>query len=147
MKYLKVLPLLCFVLLFALVCGTARKKQDKLKVEFRRIDHFIVGIYEVGALKYQPYILPEGKILLYDFPVYVGGEKVRDIQVNLYGIPEDFVAFSREKISEEKLKRMSLLWLLEERTKNKPYQVLRRYAGTPTYEQIKKDVIEILGQE
>lgn len=147
MKRSRISLLLCLVLLLTLSCIAARKKQDKLEIEFKRIDHFIAGIYEIGALKYEPYILPEGKILLYHFPVYLAGEKVRDFQVNLYGIPEDFVAFSREKIPEEKLKDMSLLWLLEERTKNKPYQVLRRYEGTPTYQQIKKDIIEILGEK
>jgi hypothetical protein len=146
LKYRKlILPLMLFLLL-ALACGLARKKETSVEIEFTKVDRFIVGIYEVGALKYKPYILPEGKILLYHFPVYLAGNKVRDFYVNLYGIPEDFVAFSKQRISEEELKNMSLLWLLEEKTKNKPYQVLKRYEGAPTYQEIKKDIIEILGQ-
>jgi hypothetical protein len=147
LKYWKYTLSLFLVLLFVLACGSARKKQVNIDVKFKKIDHFIVEIYEVGVLKYEPYILPEGKILLYHFPVYLAGSKVRDFYVNLYGIPEDFVIFSKNRVSEEELKNMSLLWLLEEKTENKPYQVLKRYEGTPTYQQIKKDVIEILSQK
>lgn len=146
-KYMKFASPIMLLLLFTLACGFARKKETSVEIEFTKVDRFIVGIYEVGALKYEPYILPEGKILLYHFPVYLAGDKVRDFYVNLYGIPEDFVAFSKQRVSEEELKRMSLLWLLEEKTKNRPYQVLKRYEGTPTYQEIKKDVIEILSKK
>ncbi|MCJ7507906.1 MAG: hypothetical protein MUO85_04145 [candidate division Zixibacteria bacterium] len=147
LKYRKFISPLMLFLLLTLACGFARKKETSVEVNFKRIDRFFVEIYEVGVLKYEPYILPEGKILLYHFPVYLAGDKVRDFYVNLYGIPEDFVAFSKQRVSEEELKRMSLLWLLEEKTKNKPYQVLKRYEGTPAYQEIKKDVIEILSEK
>jgi len=147
LKYRKFISPLVLLLLLTLACGLARKKETSVEVKFTKVDHFFVEIYEVGVLKYEPYILPEGKILLYHFPIYFGGEKVRDFYVNLYGIPEDFVAFSKQRVSEEELKHMSLLWLLEEKTKNKPYQVLKRYEGTPTYQDIKKDVIEILSNK
>ena len=146
LKCCKFILTLSLILLFILACGSARKKKDSIEIKFKKIDRFLVETYEVGVLKYEPYILPEGKILRYHFPVYSFGKKVREFQVNLYGIPEDFVAFSQKKLSEEKLKQMSLLWLLEERTKNKPYRVLKRYEGTPTYQKIKKDIIEILSK-
>ena len=146
-KYHKFVLPLFLILLFVLACGLARKKKDTMEVKFKKVDHFIVKTYEVGVLKYEPYILPEGKILRYHFPVYLAGKKIKEFQVNLYGIPEDFVAFSQKRILEEKLKDMSLLWLLEERTENKPYKVLKRYEGTPTYQEIKKDIIEILSEK
>lgn len=143
LKYSKLTLSLSLALLLLLACGSAHKK-DSIEVKFKKIDRFIVGSYEVGALKYHPHILPEGKILRYHFPVYLASRKVTEFKVNLYGIPEDFVAFSQKRLSEEELKGMSLLWLLEERTKHKPYKVMKRYEGTPTYQQIKKDIIDIL---
>ena len=145
-KHTKLVALLLLIFLFGLACGSARNKKDTLEVKFKKIDVFIAGVYEAGALEYEAYILPEGKILRYVFPVYFAGKKVREFQVNLYGISEDFAAFSRNRLSENDLKNMSLLWLLEERTKGKPYGVLKRYEGTPSYQQIKQDVIEILSR-
>lgn len=145
-RYTKVVAVLLLIFLFGLACGSARKKKDTLEVKFKKIDVFIAGLYEVGALEYEPRILPEGKILRYVFPVYFAGDKIREFQVNLYGIPEDFATFSQNKLSENDLQNMSLLWLLEERTKGKPYEVLKRYEITPTYQQIKQDVMEILSR-
>ena len=106
----------------------------------------MVGRYEVGALEYEPHMLPSGYIQLYYFPVYVEGKRTRDFYVNLYGDPEDFQVFSKKKISKRFILNQPFLWLLEEKTEEDPHLIKRRYDSAVEYEKIKEDLTEILRQ-
>jgi hypothetical protein len=94
----KQLLVLAFLsVLFIWACAPARQKKTTLEIPFKKIDHFMVGRYEVGALEYEPYMLPSGYIQLYYFPVYIEGKRIRDFYVNLYGNPEDFFVFGKKR--------------------------------------------------
>lgn len=129
-----------------LACAPAVEKKTTLEIPFKKIDHFTVGRYEVGALEYEPYILPSGYIQLYYFPVYVEGKRIRDFYVNLYGNPEDFQVFSQKKVSKVFILNQPFLWLLEEKTPEDPHLIKRRYEGAVEYERIKEDLIKILSE-
>ena len=132
--------------LFILVCAPAREKKASLEIPFKKIDHFMVGKCEVGALEYEPYMLPSGYIQLYYFPVYVEGKRTRNFYVNLYGNPEDFQLFAKKKLSKHFVLNQPFLWLLEEKTEQDPHLIKKRYEGTVEYEKIKEDLIKIIGQ-
>jgi len=132
--------------LFILACTSVREKKTSLEIPFKKIDHFMVGRYEVGALEYEPYMLPSGYIQLYHFPVYVEGKRTRDFYVNLYGNPEDFQVFAKKKLSKHLMLNQPFLWLLEENTEEDPHLIKKRYEGAVEYEKIKEDLIKILSQ-
>ena len=129
-----------------LACAPASEKKTTLEIPFKKIDHFMVGRYEVGALEYEPYMLPSGYIQLYYFPVYVEGKRIRDFYVNLYGNPEDFQVFSQRKVSKDFILNQPFLWLLEEETEKDPHLVKKRYEGAVEYNRIKEDLIKILSE-
>lgn len=104
----------------------------------------MVGRYEVGALEYEPYILPAGFIQLYHFPVYVDGKRTRDFYVNLYGDPDDFQIFAKKKLTKYFVLNQPFLWLLEEKTPEDPHLIKKRYEDAVEYEKIKEDLIRIL---
>jgi hypothetical protein len=106
----------------------------------------MVGEYEVGALEYEPYMLPSGYVQLYYFPVYEEGRKTRDFYVNLYGDPDDFQLFAKKKVSKDFIMNQPFLWLLEERTPDNPHLIRKRYEGTVEYEKIKEDLTKLLSQ-
>ncbi len=132
--------------LFIWVCAPAREKKTSLEIPFEKIDHFMVGRYEVGALEYEPYMLPSGYIQLYHFPVYVEGKRIRNFYVNLYGNPEDFQVFAKKKLSKHFVLNQPFLWLLEEKTEEDPHLIKKRYEDAVEYEKIKEDLIKIIGQ-
>jgi hypothetical protein len=107
----------------------------------------MVNEFEVGALEFEPCILPGGYIAIYHFPVYLEGAKRRDFYVNVYGSPDQMDAFKFKKVSRKFLYQHELLWVLEERTEEKLHDVLKRYDSAPSYAQIKEDVIEILSMK
>jgi len=127
-------------------CAPVREKKTRLEIPFKKIDHFMVGRYEVGAIEYEPYMLPSGYIQLYYFPVYVEGERIRDFYVNLYGDPEDFQLFAKKKLSKEFILNQPFLWLLEEKIEEDPHLIRKRYDGPVEYEEIKEDLIWILSE-
>jgi len=129
-----------------LACAPVGQKKTTLEIPFKKIDHFMVGRYEVGAIEYEPYMLPSGYIQLYYFPVYVEGKRIRDFYVNLYGNPEDFQVFSQRKVSKDFILNQPFLWLLEEKTEKDPHQVRKRYEGAVEYNRIKEDIIKILSE-
>jgi hypothetical protein len=43
--------------LVSCVCAPAGERKTSLEILFKKIDHFMVGKYEVGALEYEPYML------------------------------------------------------------------------------------------
>lgn len=129
-----------------LVCAPATEKKTALEIPFKKIDHFMVGKYEVGAIEYEPYMLPAGYIQLYYFPVYVEGKRIRDFYVNLYGNPEDFQIFGEKKVTKQFVLNQPFLWLLEEKTEKDPHLVKKRYEGAVEYERIKEDLIKILSE-
>lgn len=129
-----------------LACAPVGQKKTTLEIPFKKIDHFMVGRYEVGALEYEPYMLPSGYIQLYYFPVYVEGKRIRDFYVNLYGNPEDFQVFSQRKVSKDFILNQPFLWLLEEKTEKDPHLVKKRYEGAVEYNRIKEDLIKILSE-
>jgi hypothetical protein len=106
----------CLSVLVICSCAPARDKKTSLEIPFKKIDHFMVGRYEVGALEYEPYMLPSGYVQLYHFPVYVEGKRTRDFYVNLYGNPEDFQLFGKKKLAKHFVLNQPFLWLLEEKT-------------------------------
>jgi hypothetical protein len=132
--------------LFICACAPAREKKTSLEIPLKKIDHFMVGRYEVGALEYEPYMLPSGCIRLYYFPVYVENKRIRDFYVNLYGNPEDFQVFRKKKLTKHFVLNQPFLWLLEEKTEEEPHLIKKRYEGTVGYEEIKQDLIRILSQ-
>ena len=132
--------------LFVCACAPAREKKTSLEILFKKIDHFMVGKYEVGVLEYEPYMLPSGYIQLYHFPVYVEGKRTRDFYVNLYGNPEDFQLFAKKKLSKHLILNQPFLWLLEEKTEQDPHLMKKRYEGAVEYERIKEDLIKILSE-
>ena len=143
-KQIVILPFLLALIIWA--CASAREKKTSLEIPFKKIDHFMVGKYEVGALEYEPYMLPSGYIQLYHFPVYVEGKRTRNFYVNLYGNPEDFQVFAKKKLSKRFILNQPLLWLLEEKTEQDPHLIKKRYEGAIEYEKIKEDLIKIIGQ-
>ena len=80
-KRMVILPFLSVLIVWA--CAPARDKKTSLEIPFQKIDHFVVGECEVGALEYEPYMLPSGYVQLYYFPVYKAGERAREFYVNL----------------------------------------------------------------
>jgi hypothetical protein len=132
--------------LFIWSCAPARQRETTLEIPFKKIDHFMVGRYEIGALEYEPYMLPSGYIQLYHFPVYVEGQRTRDFYVNLYGNPEDFQLFAKKKLSKHLILNQPFLWLLEEKTEQDPHLIKKRYEGAVEYKRIKEDLINILSE-
>jgi len=130
--------------LLILNCASSQVKEESFKLKFKKIDHFMVDEYEVGVLEYEPYILPQGFIQRYHFPIYVQGERKRDFYLNIYGNLEDFKTFAYKKVSEKYLYTQQLLWILEEKTEGDPPLVLKRYDESVDYQQVKEDVIKIL---
>ena len=143
-KQIMILPFLSVLIIWA--CAPAREKKSSLEIPFKRIDHFMVGKYEVGALEYEPYMLPSGYIQLYYFPVYLEGERTRDFYVNLYGNPDDFQLFAKKKVSRYFIMNQPFLWLLEEKTPEDPHLIRKRYEGAVEYERIKEDLTKLLSQ-
>jgi hypothetical protein len=139
----KLLVLSLFTLLL-LGCATSQVKEKSFELKFKKIDHFMVDEYEVGVLEYEPYILPQGFIQRYHFPIYVQEERKRDFYLNIYGNLEDFRTFAYKKVSENYLNNQQLLWILEEKTEGDPHLVLKRYYGPVNYQRVKEDVIKIL---
>lgn len=133
-------------ILFICACAPATEKKTSLEIPFEKIDHFMVGKYEVGALEYEPHMLPSGYIQLYYFPVYIDGERARDFYVNLYGNPEDFQVFAKKKLSKHFILNQPFLWLLEEKTEEEAHLIKKKYEGAVEYEEIKEDLMEILSQ-
>jgi len=127
-------------------CAPVREKKTRLEIPFKKVDHFMVGRYEVGAIEYEPYVLPSGYVQLYYFPVYVEGKRIRDFYVNLYGDPEDFQLFAKKKLSKEFILNQPFLWLLEEKIEEDPHLIKKRYDGPAEYEEIKEDLIWILSE-
>lgn len=127
-------------------CAPARERKTSLEIPFKKIDHFMVGRYEVGALEYEPYMLPPGYIQLYHFPIYIEGKRTSDFYVNLYGNPEDFQLFAKKKLSKHFILNQPFLWLLEEKTEEDPHLIKKRYKGAVEYEEIKQDLIKILNR-
>ena len=147
MRTAKQIVILTFLsVLFVCACAPAREKKTSLEIPFKKIDHFMVGRYEVGVLEYEPYMLPSGYIQLYHFPVYVEGKRTRNFYVNLYGNPEDFQVFAKKKLSKHLILNQPFLWLLEEKTEQDPHLIKKRYEGAVEYEKIKEDLIKILSQ-
>jgi hypothetical protein len=138
-----ILPFLSVLVIWG--CGPARERKTSLEIPFEKIDHFMVGKYEVGALEYEPYMLPSAYVQLYYFPVYEEGKRTRDFYVNLYGDPDDFQLFAKKKVSKDFIMNQPFLWLLEEKTPEDPHRIKKRYEGAVEYEKIKEDLIEILG--
>lgn len=138
------LLLLSFFSLLILSCAPSQVKEKSFELKFKKIDHFMVDKYEVGVLEYELYILPQGFIQRYHFPVYVQGERKRDFYLNIYGNLEDFKTFAYKKVSEKYLYTQQLLWILEEKTDEDSHLVLKRYDGPVNYQQVKEDVIKIL---
>ena len=143
-KQIVILPFLSVLIICA--CAPAREKKISLEIPFKRIDHFMVGKHEVGALEYEPYMLPSGYIQLYYFPVYLEGERTRDFYVNLYGNPDDFQLFAKKKVSRYFIMNQPFLWLLEEKTPEDPHLIRKRYEGAVEYERIKEDLTKLLTQ-
>ncbi len=143
-KQIVILPFLSVLIIWA--CAPARERKTSLEIPFKKIDHFMVGRYEVGALEYEPYMLPSGYIQLYYFPVYVEGKKTRDFYVNLYGNPEDFQIFAKKKLTKYFVLNQPFLWLLEEKTEGDPHLIKIRYESAVEYEKIKEDLIKILSE-
>jgi hypothetical protein len=106
----------------------------------------MVENFEVGVLEFEPCILPGSYIPVYHFPVYLEGERKYDFYVNVYGSPQDLDPFRFKNVSREFLYKQQFLWILEEKTKEEPHKILKRYEKGPTYNQIKKDVIAILSK-
>jgi hypothetical protein len=129
-----------------LACAPATEKKTTLEIPFKKIDHFMVGKYEVGAIEYEPYMLPAGYIQLYYFPVYVEDKRIRDFYVNLYGNPEDFQIFGKKKVTKQFIMNQPFLWLLEEKTEKDPHLLKKRYQGAVEYEKIKEDLVKILSE-
>ena len=143
-KQIFILPFLS--VLVTCVCAPARERKTSLEIPFKKIDHFMVGRYEVGALEYEPYMLVSGYIQLYYFPVYLEGKRTRDFYVNLYGSPDDFELFAEKKGSKYLVLNQPFLWLLEEKTPENPHLIRKRYEGTVEYEKIKEDLTKLLSQ-
>lgn len=139
--------LLGFVLLLLISCASREPKIESYQLTFKKIDHFMVDDFEVGVLEFETCILPGGYIPLYHFPVYLRGERNRDLYVNVYGGPDQMDAFKFKKVSKGFLYQQELLWVLEERIEQKPHKILKKYERSPTYNQIKEDVIAILSKE
>ncbi|MCJ7577218.1 MAG: hypothetical protein MUO91_02075 [candidate division Zixibacteria bacterium] len=129
-----------------LACAPATENKTTLEIPFKKIGHFMVGRYEVGAIEYEPYMLPAGYIQLYYFPVYVEDKRIRDFYVNLYGNPEDFQIFGKKKVTKQFIMNQPFLWLLEEKTEKDPHLVKKRYEGAVEYERIKEDLVKILSE-
>lgn len=129
-----------------LACAPATENKTTLEIPFKKIDHFMVGRYEVGAIEYEPYMLPAGYIQLYYFPVYVEDKRIRDFYVNLYGNPEDFQIFGKKKVTKQFILNQPFLWLLEEKTEKDPHLLKKRYQGAVEYERIKEDLVKILSE-
>jgi hypothetical protein len=141
-EQIMILPFLSVLLTCA--CAPATDKKTSLEIPFEKIDHFMVGRYEVGALEYEPHMLPSGYVQLYYFPVYEAGKRTREFYVNLYGNPDDFQLFAEKKVSRYFIMNQPFLWLLEEKTPEDPHLIKKRYAGAVEYEEIKEDLIRIL---
>lgn len=147
MRPIKFIQFWVFLLyLSTLACAPATENKTTLEIPFKKIDHFMVGKYEVGAIEYEPYMLPAGYIQLYYFPVYVEDKRIRDFYVNLYGNPEDFRIFGKKKVTKQFIMNQPFLWLLEEKTEKDPHLVKKRYEGAVEYERIKRDLVEILSE-
>jgi hypothetical protein len=129
-----------------LACAPATENKTTLEISFKKIGHFMVGRYEVGAIEYEPYMLPAGYIQLYYFPVYVEDKRIRDFYVNLYGNPEDFQIFGKKKVTKQFILNQPFLWLLEEKTEKDPHLLRKRYEGAVEYERIKEDLVKILSE-
>lgn len=129
-----------------LACAPATENKTTLEIPFKKIGHFMVGRYEVGAIEYEPYMLPAGYIQLYYFPVYVEDKRIRDFYVNLYGNPEDFQIFGKKKVTKQFILNQPFLWLLEEKTEKDPHLLKKRYQGAVEYERIKEDLVKILSE-
>ena len=141
-KQIMILPFLSVLIVWA--CAPAREKKTSLEIPFKKIDHFMMGKYEVGVLEYEPYLLASGYIQLYYLPVYEDGKRTREFYVNLYGNPDDFQLFAEKKVSKYFVMNQPFLWLLEEKTPVDPHLIKKRYAGAVEYEEIKEDLIRIL---
>lgn len=133
-----------FVLLLLIGCASREPKIESYQLTFKKIDHFMVNDFEVGVLEFETWILPGGYIPLYHFPVYLRGERNRDLYANVYGGPDQMDAFKFKKVSKEFLYQQELLWVLEEKTEKHPHKIWKKYDSAPDYPQIKNDVIEIL---
>ena len=133
-----------FTVLLLAGCASRASKVETYELRCKRIDHFMLDGLEVGVLEFEPCILPGGYIPIYHFPVYLGGEKNRDLYVNAYGSPDQMDAFEFETVSKSFLYQQQLLWVLEERTEDEPHEILKRYPAAPDYQQIKDDVIAVL---
>ena len=142
----QILTLASLSVLFILACASVREKKTSLEIPFKTIDHFMVGGYEVGALEYEPYMLPSGYVQLYHFPVYLEGKRTRNFYVNLYGNPEDFQVFAKKKLSKHLILNQPFLWLLEEKTEQDPHLIKKRYESAVEYSRIKEDLIKILSE-
>ena len=125
-------------------CASQQPKTGKYEISFKKIDHFMVGKYEVGVLEYELCILPGSYIPVYHFPVYLEGERKRDLYVNVYGSTRELDPFKFKTVSKKFLDQPQLMWILEEKIEQKPNKILKRYEKGPTYNQIKEDVIAIL---
>jgi hypothetical protein len=143
-KQIFILPFLSVLIIWA--CAPARERKTSLEIPFKKIDHFMVGKYEVGALEYEPYMLPSGYLQLYYFPVYEEGKRTRDFYVNLYGSPDDFELFAQKKVSKYLVMNQPFLWLLEEKTPENPHLIRKRYEGTVKYQKIKEDLTKLLSR-
>jgi len=138
---LKIIAFMCL----GFSCASTQKT-TQIKVEFKKIDHFFVGDWEVGALEYEPVIRAEGSILRYQFPVYKEGKRVRDFYVYVYGNPNEFALFKGQKVSPSFLENSNLLWLLEEKTDKEPHLIIKKFEKVPTYQQIKSDLSLLLSR-
>lgn len=138
-----------FLIFFFLItmfsgCAGSKVKKREFELKFKKIDHFFVGKYEVGALEYESVILPKGFIQRYHFPVYVEGQREKDFYLNIYGDLEEFKVFAYKKVSVEFLFSQPLLWILEEKTLEDPHLIIKKYDGPVSYENVKKDLIRNL---
>jgi len=140
----RVYLILGFVFLVSVHCASHQPKSGKYEISFKKIDHFLVENYEVGVLEFEPYIMPGSYIPIYHFPVYLEGERKRDFYVNVYGSSQELDPFKFKNVSKEFLYQQQFMWVLEERTEQEPHTILKRYDRSPTYNQIKEDVIAIL---
>ncbi len=125
-------------------CAGPQIKREEFKLKFKKKDHFFVEKYEVGALEYEPVILPKGFIQRYHFPVYVKGKRERDFNLNIYGDLEEFKTFAYQKVSDEFILSQPYLWILEEETQENPHLIVKKYDGPVPYEVVKEDLIKVL---
>ncbi|MGB2697265.1 MAG: hypothetical protein WBD28_05315 [Candidatus Zixiibacteriota bacterium] len=139
--------ILGFVLLILINCAFRQPGVGRYEISCKNIDHFLVENYEVGVLEFEPCILLGRYMPVYHFPVYLEGERKHDFYVNVYGSSRELDPFRFKNVSREFLYQQQFLWILEERIEQKPHKILKKYERSPTYNQIKEDVIAILSKK